>query len=289
MEVAHDVAGDIERVLDVGHEAGKPLGTRASAAHRREQGLHLGLDVANPEVGALLDRRSTLRRIGVTAALRLIVGDVGDPFVVVAVDEHDGVEVAGVGRNLVETGDRALAVAGQPVLLEPGRRATPPPSPRPTGVGFDLRHPPVHRADGTVFGVDDDGELRISRSCVIPLAELEWRFTASGGPGGQHANRSNTRAEVRFDVSSSPSLLEVHRARLLERFGPVVRVVANDERSQLRNRELALDRLRAKLAEALRVERTRRPTAPTRGAKLRRLETKKRRADLKRSRRPPDD
>ena len=136
---------------------------------------------------------------------------------------------------------------------------------------------------------DDEGVLRVARSCVIPLAELEWRFTASGGPGGLHANRSNTRAEVRCDVAASPSLLEVHRERMLERLGPVVRVSADDERSQLRNRELALERLRARLAEALRVERTRRPTAPSRGAKLRRLESKKRRSDLKRLRRPPED
>lgn len=135
---------------------------------------------------------------------------------------------------------------------------------------------------------DDEGVLRVTRSCVIPLDELEWRFTASGGPGGQHANRSNTRAEVRFDVLASASLLDVHRQRLLERLGPVVRVTADDERSQLRNRELALGRLRARLAEALRVERTRRPTAPTRGSQQRRLETKKRRADVKRSRRPPE-
>lgn len=137
--------------------------------------------------------------------------------------------------------------------------------------------------------VDDEGVLRVTRSCAIPLAELEWRFTASGGPGGQHANRSNTRAEVRFDVAASPSLLEVHRERMLERLGPVVRVSADDERSQLRNRELALERLRARLAEALRVERTRRPTAPSRGAKLRRLESKKRRSDIKRLRRPPEE
>jgi ribosome-associated protein len=138
--------------------------------------------------------------------------------------------------------------------------------------------------------VDDaEGMLRVTRSCLIPLSELEWRFTPSGGPGGQHANRSNTRAEVRFDVAGSPSLLEVHRARLLERLGPVVRVVADDERSQLRNRDLALGRLQARLAEALRVERTRRPTAPTRGSKLRRLESKKRRSDVKKMRRPSDD
>lgn len=140
---------------------------------------------------------------------------------------------------------------------------------------------------GEVEGGGPEGEaLRVTRSCVIPVSELDWRFTPSGGPGGQHANRSNTRAEVRFDVASSPSLLEVHRERLLERLGPVVRVAADDERSQLRNRDLALERLRARLADALRVERTRRPTAPTRGSKERRLESKKRRSDVKRARRP---
>src|SRR5947209_3177719 len=82
-------------------------------------------------------------------------------------------------------------------------------------------------------------------SCSIPLSELEWRFTPSGGPGGQHANRSNTRVEVRFDVATSPSLGERQRARLLERLGPTVRVVADDERSQARNRALALERLRS--------------------------------------------
>ena len=129
--------------------------------------------------------------------------------------------------------------------------------------------------------------LRISRSCQIPLDELEWRFSASGGPGGQHANRSNTRAEVRFDVAGSPSLGPRQRARLLERLGPVVRVVAADERSQARNRELALNRLRERLAAALRVERERRPTAPTLASRQRRVETKRRRADVKRLRQPP--
>jgi ribosome-associated protein len=138
-----------------------------------------------------------------------------------------------------------------------------------------------------VAEASEHGVLRVSRSCAIPLDELEWRFTSSGGPGGQHANRSNTRAEVRFDVAASPSLSEVHRARLVERLGPVVRVVADDERSQLRNRELALERLRARLAEALRVERTRRPTAPTRASRERRLETKRRRGETKKGRQPP--
>ena len=138
-----------------------------------------------------------------------------------------------------------------------------------------------------------DGErpvLRVTPTCVLPLDELEWRFSASGGPGGQHVNTSNTRAEVRFDVAGSPSLGPRQRARLLERLGPEVRVVASDERSQLRNRELALERLRSRLAEALRVERPRRPTKPTKASRERRLEDKRRRSETKRQRRSgPDD
>jgi ribosome-associated protein len=130
-------------------------------------------------------------------------------------------------------------------------------------------------------------ELRVTRTCRIPLDELEWRFSASGGPGGQHANTSNTKAEVRFDVARSPSLGPRQRTRLLERLGPVVRVVASDERSQTRNRELALERLRSRLAEALRVERERRPTAPSAGARRRRIEGKRKRGEVKRMRRRP--
>src|SRR3954470_12618036 len=100
--------------------------------------------------------------------------------------------------------------------------------------------------------------LRISRSCQIPLDELEWRFTASGGPGGQHANRSNTKVEVRFDVAGSPTLGPRERARLLDKLGPVVRVVVDAERSQLRNRALAQERLAHRIEAALRVEAPRR-------------------------------
>jgi ribosome-associated protein len=130
-------------------------------------------------------------------------------------------------------------------------------------------------------------ELRVTRTCRIPLDELEWRFTASGGPGGQHANTSNTKAEVRFDIAGSPSLGPRQRARLLERLGPSLRVVASDERSQLRNRELALERLRQRLADALRVDRERRPTAPTAGARRKRIESKRQRGEVKRMRRRP--
>ncbi|MDQ3569462.1 MAG: aminoacyl-tRNA hydrolase [Actinomycetota bacterium] len=126
--------------------------------------------------------------------------------------------------------------------------------------------------------------LRITRSASIPLTELEWRFSGAGGPGGQHANTANTRVEVRLDVAHSPSLSPRQRARLLERVGPVVRVVASDERSQARNRQLALDRLRTRLAEALQVRRPRRATSPTTGSQERRLEAKRRRGQTKRLR-----
>ena len=132
--------------------------------------------------------------------------------------------------------------------------------------------------------------LTVSRSCRIPLEELEWRFSASGGPGGQHANTSNTKAEVRFDVAGSPSLGPRQRARLLERVGPMVRVVASDERSQARNRDLALARLAARLADGLRIEPVRHPTRPRPSARLNRLDDKRRRSETKRLRgRPSDD
>ena len=130
-------------------------------------------------------------------------------------------------------------------------------------------------------------DLRVSGSLRIPLDELEWRFSGAGGPGGQHANTANTRAEVRFDVAGSPSLGPRQRARLLEKLGPVVRVVAADERSQARNRQLALERLCERLAAALRVERPRRPTKPSRAVNERRLETKRRQSQRKRLRRAP--
>ena len=124
-------------------------------------------------------------------------------------------------------------------------------------------------------------------SCVIPLDELEWQTSRSGGPGGQHANTSDTRVEVRFDVARSPALGPRQRARLLEKLGPVVRATAADSRSQARNREIALERLRTRLAEGLRIERPRRATKPTKAARARRLDAKRRQSARKRDRRPP--
>jgi ribosome-associated protein len=127
--------------------------------------------------------------------------------------------------------------------------------------------------------------LRVTGTSAIPLDELEWRFSGSGGPGGQHANTSNTRVELVFDVARSPSLGPRERALLLERLGPVVRVVVSDTRSQARNRELALERLRERLAAALRRPRPRRPTTPSPATRRRRVEIKRRRGELKRQRR----
>lgn len=134
-----------------------------------------------------------------------------------------------------------------------------------------------------------DSVLRVSPSLVIPLGEVQWRATTSGGPGGQHANRTSSRVEVWFDVVHSSALGPRQRARLLERLGPVVRASSSDERSQSRNRQIAQERLGQRLAAALRVSPPRRPTAPSRAARERRLEEKRRRADTKRTRRRPGE
>ncbi len=135
-----------------------------------------------------------------------------------------------------------------------------------------------------------DGEsIRVTRSVVLPLGEVELRFSRSSGPGGQHAQKSETRVEAVFDVESSEALTEAQKRRVIGRAGPVLRAIAQDERSQARNRELALERLVEQLRRALRVERKRVPTKPTAAARKRRLEGKRRRAKTKRLRRPPDD
>lgn len=135
--------------------------------------------------------------------------------------------------------------------------------------------------------VDDRSVLEVSRSLVIPLQEIAWRATTSGGPGGQHANRTASRVEVRFDVEHSSSLGPRQRALLLERLGPVVVATSSDERSQARNRQIALERLAERLAGGLRVPRRRRPTAPSASARARRMDEKHQRSVTKRARRPP--
>ena len=127
----------------------------------------------------------------------------------------------------------------------------------------------------------------ISRDVAVPLREIALRTSRSSGPGGQHANVTESRVEAVFDVASSDSLNEAQKARIMSRCGPVVRAVAQDARSQARNRELALERLRARLAKALAVPRARRPTRPTAASKARRAQSKRRQAERKRDRRRP--
>ena len=129
--------------------------------------------------------------------------------------------------------------------------------------------------------------IRVTRSVVLPPDEIELRFSRSSGPGGQHANTSETRVEARFDVEGSRALTDTQKRRVVGKAGPVLRAVAQDERSQMRNRELAVGRLVEQLREALKVERRRVPTRPSAAARKRRLGQKKRRAETKKLRRPP--
>jgi ribosome-associated protein len=132
-------------------------------------------------------------------------------------------------------------------------------------------------------------ELQVTAELSIPLAEIILRASRSSGPGGQHANVTASRIEASFDVRASVTLTEHQRERVLARVGPRVVAVAQDERSQARNRELALQRLGERLAQALAVPRSRRPTRPTKASRERRLSTKRRDAERKRERRPPQD
>ena len=131
--------------------------------------------------------------------------------------------------------------------------------------------------------------IQVTRSVSLPRSEIDFRFSRSSGPGGQHAQKSDTRVEASFDVEASSSLSEAQKRRVVAKAGPVLRAVAQDERSQWRNRELATERLVESLRQALKVERRRRPTKPTKASRERRLESKRRRSDTKRLRRPPPD
>jgi ribosome-associated protein len=129
--------------------------------------------------------------------------------------------------------------------------------------------------------------MRVTRSVSLPLDEIELRFSRSSGPGGQHAQRTESRVEAVLDVESSSALTPAQKRRVITKAGPVLRAVAQDERSQWRNRELAIERLVEALRRALAVERPRRPTSPTPASQERRLEDKRRRSVTKRLRRPP--
>jgi ribosome-associated protein len=131
--------------------------------------------------------------------------------------------------------------------------------------------------------------IRVHRGLAIPLAEIRMRTSRSSGPGGQHAQKTETRVEATFDVDASATLSDGQKRRIRAKAGPVVRAVAQDERSQWRNRELALERLAQAIGEALRTQRRRRATAPTKASKQRRLDEKRQRSRTKRLRRPPQD
>jgi ribosome-associated protein len=137
--------------------------------------------------------------------------------------------------------------------------------------------------------VSERESIRVTRSVSLPLSEIVIRVSRSSGPGGQHAQKSSTRVEALFEVEDSEALTDVQKRRVVGRAGPVVRAVAQDERSQSRNRELAIERLIEKLRAALAVPRPRRPTKPTTASRERRLAGKKRRGQTKRLRRPPAD
>jgi ribosome-associated protein len=170
-------------------------------------------------------------------------------------------------------------------VIRDGQRAAPvklslAPEPQPA-------HVSARQAAVTIRLMADD-PIPVTRSVSIPRDEVELRFSRSSGPGGQHAQKSDTRVEAVFDVDASSALSEAQKRRVVAKAGPVLRAVAQDERSQWRNRELALERLAETLREALRVERPRRATKPTRSAVEKRLDQKRRRGETKRLRRPPD-
>jgi ribosome-associated protein len=131
--------------------------------------------------------------------------------------------------------------------------------------------------------------LEIRPGVAIPLIEVELRTSRSSGPGGQHANVTASRVEAVFDVAASEALTDAQKARIAARLGPRVTATAQDTRSQLRNRELALERLAQRLAHALEVRRPRTATRPTKASKRRRVDAKKRRGEVKRGRRRPAD
>jgi ribosome-associated protein len=138
------------------------------------------------------------------------------------------------------------------------------------------------------MGAMESDAIRVTRSVTIPRTEIALRFSRSSGPGGQHAQKTDTRVEATFDVAASSALTDAQKRRVVARAGPVLRAIAQDERSQWRNRELAVERLVGTLRESLRVERKRVPTKPSAAARERRLAAKRRRSEAKRLRRPPE-
>jgi len=137
------------------------------------------------------------------------------------------------------------------------------------------------------MSTDVEGDLEVRPGLVLPASELRWRYTSSGGPGGQHANRSQSKAIVRFDIERSTALNARQRERLMAKLGPEIEVGSEDNRSQWQNRRVARERLAERLASALVVPRSRKKTRPSRGAVQRRLNAKSRRSEVKRGRQRP--
>jgi ribosome-associated protein len=129
--------------------------------------------------------------------------------------------------------------------------------------------------------------MPVTRDVVLPLSQIDVRTSRSSGPGGQHANVTASRVEAVLDVAETDALSDEQKRRVMARCGPRIVAIAQDTRSQARNRELALERLRARLANALSVPRKRKPTRPSRGAKERRLDAKRRAGERKQARRRP--
>ncbi len=144
-------------------------------------------------------------------------------------------------------------------------------------------------ADVIIFTFAMTDPLYVRPGVALPLGEIELRTSRSSGPGGQHANVTASRVEAVLDVAASETLSDAQKARITARLGPRVTASAQDTRSQLRNRELALERLAQRLSHALEVRRNRRPTRPTTASKRRRVDSKKRRGDIKRARRRPSE
>ena len=133
-----------------------------------------------------------------------------------------------------------------------------------------------------------DRYLYIKPNLRIPVSEIIWRFNPSGGPGGQHANKSNTRVEAELVLAQLTEIDDQTKSLLIRKLGATVRVVEDSTRSQNRNRNRALQRIEKILISALHVEKKRKPTKPSRSSNERRLKVKKRRSNLKADRKPPD-
>jgi len=130
-------------------------------------------------------------------------------------------------------------------------------------------------------------QFLVAPGCRIPISEVSWVFTTSSGPGGQHANKANTGVDARVNLAIAQGISSTSRGRLLDKLGPELRVYVDSERSQLRNRSIAIDRLSEQLADALVVEKVRRPTKRSRGSHRRRMKSKRQRSEVKKNRRRP--